>query len=117
MIIEGPHFQECIEDNEVQASMLAEFLARYPNYCRACHAYGYKLEQDYWGEWEWKGCEGCDGLCPRCMTATLADKEDNQECSTCGWIDDLDFAGENCLPRSPECFCADMRRDQEWELS
>lgn len=111
-LAENMHDQDCAEYMRVQGLMIAEFLGKYPNYCRCCHAYGYHGQQDHEGEWEEKECSKCLGkdLCPRCMTPTMVEREDNDmwdTCSTCGWLGgDNDYGMEYCHPNPVECVCS-----------
>lgn len=98
----------------VYKARVTKFIKCYPNYCRACNAYGQEWYYDFEGFYTDHNCPYCieKDLCPRCMTPTLIEKHDNSEqcyeymtCSTCGWRGDDDWGDKYSYPHDVICIC------------
>ncbi len=117
------HTRWCGKETRIWKARTTRFLKRYPNYCRACDAYGIQWYEDHESILQDTSCSGCidKGLCPRCMTPTLVEKQDlfytviqhfYDTCTMCGWRGDDDYDDKYTLPRKPECYC---HREWAWE--
>lgn len=97
----GEHTPECLE----QQKRHDEWVAMWPNFCRACGGggaivtYGHRYYPDGSGEPDWVDPCSCveEGQCPRCGFKGL--DEDGGECSICGWT----YNCNDCEPA--DCIC------------
>lgn len=118
------HIPECIHHMAIYKMRVTKFKKRYPNYCKACDAFGSHSTTDWEGYPDVEDCPECLGkdLCPRCMTPTMVSKEETlipasvdhlalmrewEQCSVCGWRGDDDYGDKYCLPfkMDDRCVC------------
>lgn len=106
------HSDKCLKLQEKYKALQAEFILKYPNYCRHCNARGGYTYYDAvpWGSDtaqmpSYEYCEYClgIGLCPRCsqsLSAVGQFEEKYLPCYDCGW-DETHF--QDSLPEY-ECY-------------
>lgn len=113
------HTSECQAAIEAVEKERAEWIARWPNYCRRCEGWGmlgpeFALGR-HWPEGVSESCKSClnDDKCPRCAAQPLKELETDErckidgsplvtfECTACGWT----YLKPDGCPPEPECFC------------
>ena len=116
------HSKECLERTAKVMILIAEWTAKWPDYCTKCDGRGefvYSFDPSPAGVSLSPGtledvepCGQCteQGICARCGEAGLNPETGEGPCSHCGWNYD------DCLPHMPECFCwaADVLLDGGW---
>lgn len=111
------HTPKCLEIAELMRRERERWVSKWPNFCRACDAYGGK--RDYSHEegatfWE---CPHCieEGKCPRCGVRVGEDFDFEQPCPHCCWElyseDPDDFAPPASL--DGPCHCEEERMAEE----
>lgn len=115
------HCVACDKSQEAYRKRLAEFEAKYPNYCQKCSGLGSIYYQDdpspagvglSAGTMDFDDpCPECveEGKCPLCGGQTeFSDPDDRDICPTCGWkylmtSDEIRKAPQ--APEQPDCDC------------
>ena len=117
------HDASCIKKYKDCKKALAEYEAKWPDYCRKCNGAGFKDVTEnqspmssghYWPYTTSEPCQECTNKfkCARCQ-GELPDYEDTvvlHPCPHCGW--NWNRSPGDSLKDPPECYCWEKERER-----
>jgi hypothetical protein len=117
------HTAECLHRTQLFTEAIAEYQARWPNYCRKCNGWGSKTVYDSIEAWgancsmpSEEPCPDCleKDLCPRCGVLMGLDWENitYAACPHCGWSEE---EADGCPELDvDDCSCGEEVWNEAW---